>query len=311
MTVQRSRLWFYAGLVTLVALVAVVGVTAFRGKKPQTVSEIFCGPDGQLTSTAPIQSHRSYCLRALTAVKGLRPGAPMDFDFEIIDDRGETLTKFATVHEKIMHVIVVRHDLTQFQHLHPTFSTADGRFSVQRLVLPNDGPYRLFADFTPASGMLGPGGIPLPVTVPVDLDVGDRHAYGPQALPPASDSTTVGDYEITLARPDTLEAGAEAQLTFTIKRAGAPVEDLEPYLGANGHAVILREGDLEFIHSHALEDRIALRAGNLPFMVHFGEPGRYRMFVQFQHRGSVQTAVFTLPAVVGQASAGGGEHLGH
>lgn len=311
MTIQRSALWFYAGLVTLVALVAVVGVTAFRGKKQQTVSEMFCGPDGHLTLTAPIQSHRSYCLRALTAVKGLRPGAPVDFDFEIIDDRGETLTKFATVHEKIMHVIVVRHDLTQFQHLHPTFSAADGRFRVKSLVLPGDGPYRLFADFTPVSGMPGPGGIPMPVTVPADLDVGDRRAYRPQALPPPSDSSTVGDYEITLVRSDTLKAGAEARLTFTIERDGAPVGDLEPYLGANGHAVILREGDLAFIHSHALEDRTALRAGNLPFMVHFGEPGRYRMFIQFQHRGSVQTAAFTLPTVVGQASAGGGEHLGH
>ena len=73
--------------------------------------------------------------------------------------------------------------------------------------------------------------------------------------------------------------------------------DLEPYLGANGHAVTLREGDLAFIHSHALEDRAALQSGELPFMVHFAEPGRYRMFVQFQHRGAIQTAAFTLPSV--------------
>ena len=311
MTARRSA-WILAGLAGLAALAAVVGVMATRTRKGPAAAQVYCGPDGRLTTTAPIQSHRSYCVRSFSAIENLKPGVPKDFSFEIIDDRGATLHQFATVHEKIMHVIVVRHDLTQFQHVHPTYDAGSGRFTVGSLALPTAGPYRLFADFTPEAGMTGPDGQPLGVTVPVDLLVGDEAAYRPATLPAPSDTAGVGEYEVTLSRPDTLRAGAAQQLTFTIRRGGVVANDLEPYLGANGHAVVLREGDLAFIHSHALEDRTALQAGQLPFVVQFAEPGRYRMFVQFQHRGAVQTAAFTLPSVAtAAADAMGGGHRGH
>lgn len=303
---QSSRLDRVA-LVGTALMAMVAGVSGSSCGKRSTPGTVFCGPDGQLTSTAPVQSHRSYCVRAFSPVRGLRIGAPVDFSFEIIDDRGQIVRDFATVHEKIMHVIVVRHDLLQFQHVHPT-SSPNGRFVVEGLRLPAPGPYRLFADFTPAGAMPGPNGRPLPVTVPVDLEVDGPGGYRAEELPPRAETVTAGEFEVSIALPESLRAGAEPRLTFSIRRAGAAVTDLEPYLGANGHAVILREGDLAFIHSHALEDAEALRAGRLPFMVHFGEPGRYRAFVQFQRGGAVETAAFTLPPVTGAAS---GEHSGH
>ena len=104
---------------------------------------------------------------------------------------------------------------------------------------------------------------------------------------------------MALARPGAIRAGEPTRITFTVRRGGTAVADLQRYLGSNGHAVILRDGDLAFIHSHALEDDVALRAGRLPFIVHFTEPGRYRMFVQFQHHDQVQTAAFSLPPVAG------------
>ncbi len=283
-------------------LVAAAGATWLACGKSTATAKVFCGPDGRLTSTAPLQSHRSYCIRAFTPVTGLKAGVPVTFTFDVIDDRGATLRQFATVHEKMMHVIVVRHDLKQFQHVHPIYAAASGRFTVNDLALQTSGPYRLFADFTPVGAMAGPDGQPLGVTVPVDLEVGDHAAYRLESLPAPSDTATVGDFEVTLLRPDTLRAGEMLPITFTIRRRGEVVTDLEPYLGANGHAVILREGDLAFIHSHALEDRAALQRGTLPFRVHFAEPGRYRMFVQFQHRGAVQTIAFTLPSVAPPAA---------
>jgi hypothetical protein len=311
MTARRT-VWIYVGLAGLAVLAAVVGVTASRNSKRPAASQVYCGPDGRLTTTAPIQSHHSYCVRAFSAVESLQPRVPTNFSFEIIDDRGATLQQFATVHEKIMHVIVVRHDLAQFQHVHPTYEAENGRFTVGGLALPTAGPYRLFADFTPEGAMAGPDGQPLGATVPVDLKVGDEAAYRPEALPPPSDTAAVGEYEVTLARPDTLRAGEAQQLTFTIRQGGVVASGLEPYLGANGHAVVLREGDLAFIHSHAMEDQRALQAGQLPFLVQFAEPGRYRMFVQFQHRGAVQTAAFTLPSVAtAAAGATSGGHEGH
>jgi len=305
-------------LVAITLLAAGVGAILWRGSENApsepglNSGRRFCGPDSQLTDTQPTQSHRSYCVRAYSPVEGLKPGEPITFPFDIVDDRGSTLLKFATVHEKLMHVIVVRKDLAEFQHVHPVFSATDGRFTVRDLVFPNAGPYRLFADFTPAGEILGPDSQPLAVTIPIDLEVGDQRSYRAQPLQEPSDTARTGDLEVTLSRPDTLRAGEEVRLVFTIRQGGSPVSGLEPYLGANGHAVVLRDGDLAFLHSHALEDPSALKAGQLPFMVHLAEPGRYRIFVQFQHRGTVQTAEFTLPTVIGgRSSPSSGGHTGH
>lgn len=308
---MTTRRHLYIVSAVMVATGVAVGLLAVQDRRLRATA-IYCGPDGRLTSVAPAQSHRSYCVRTLSPVKGLAPNVPVQVIFDIVDDRGATLREFATVHEKVMHVIVVRRDLAQFQHVHPSFSAGTGRFTVSNLILPGSGPYRLFADFTPTTAMRGPDGQPMPVTVPVDLDVGNPGEYRPETLPSPSNSTTVNTYNVLLNRPDTLRAGEEARLTFTIREGGKAVTDLEPYLGANGHGVVLREEDLAFIHTHAIGDPRALRTGQLPFMVHLAEPGRYRMFVQFQHRGNVQTAAFTLPTVVGPSSrAGSGAHAGH
>ena len=61
---------------------------------------------------------------------------------------------------------------------------------------------------------------------------------------------------------------------------------MEPYLGARGHLVALREGDLAFLHVHPDADR-------LRFTAEFPSAGRYRLFLQFKAGGRVHTAAFT------------------
>ena len=75
------------------------------------------------------------------------------------------------------------------------------------------------------------------------------------------------------------------ELGFEVTRDGAPVA-LDDYLGAKGHLVALREGDLAFLHVHPDEDR-------LRFMAELPTAGRYRLFLQFQVDGAVHTAAFT------------------
>ena len=81
-------------------------------------------------------------------------------------------------------------------------------------------------------------------------------------------------------------------LDFEVLRDGAPVEDLEPYLGARGHLVALREGDLAFLHVHPDEAGEA-EPGRIGFGVEYPSAGRYRLFLQFKHEGVVQTVAFT------------------
>ena len=83
------------------------------------------------------------------------------------------------------------------------------------------------------------------------------------------------------------------------------MDDLEPYLGAYGHLVVIRAGSLDYVHAHP-EDGPA--GPEVTFEVAFERPGRHRMFFEFQHGGAVHTAAFT--HVAGDAGHGGGGH-GH
>ena len=198
-------------------------------------------------------------------------GRTVPLRFRILGADGKTVREFDREHTKRMHVIVVRRDLTGFQHLHPT-QAADGEWSVP-LRLTEPGSYRVFADFSH-------GGTP--ETLAADLQ-----ADGPvstQPLPPPAATAAVDGYEVRLAGAPA-RAGAEAELAFTVTRNGQPVA-LADYLGAKGHLVALREGDLAFLHVHPDEQR-------LRFMATFPSADSYRLFLQFKAGGEVHTAAFT------------------
>jgi hypothetical protein len=197
--------------------------------------------------------------------------------FRILDPDGRAVRDFDEQHGRTMHLMVVRRDLTHYRHLHPSMG-ADGTWSTP-LTFPEPGVYRVFADFAAAGRGL---------TLGADLEV--PGLYEPVALPVPAGAVRIGEYEVVLA-PD-VAAGGEASLLFVVSRNGRPAEDLEPYLGALGHLVALREGDLAFLHVHPETEegsgpRIAFRAA-------FPSQGRYRLFLQFAHGGRVQTAAFTV-----------------
>ena len=75
--------------------------------------------------------------------------------------------------------------------------------------------------------------------------------------------------------------------------------DLEPYLGALGHSVILREGTLDFIHAHPVEEVTAKQNGTVSFIVDFPEVGKYKVFTQFQRGGKVITTNFVVSVLKG------------
>jgi hypothetical protein len=200
--------------------------------------------------------------------------------FRIVDDGADTVRDFDVEHTKRMHLILVRRDLTGFQHLHPTMA-ADGTWSTD-VRLPDAGSYRLFADFS-RSGK--------PTTLASDLRVdgeADLHAL---PAPQATD-TSDGGYDVRLdagsARP-----GHEADLSFTVTKDGRTVRT-EPYLGAGGHLVALREGDLAYLHVHPTEAGHGADDGDaIGFAATFPTEGSYRLFLQFQVDGRVQTVGFT------------------
>ena len=206
----------------------------------------------------------------------LRRGRTERLAFRIADDHGATVRHFDVEHTKRMHVIVARRDLTGFQHLHPT-QRADGSWETP-VKLRDAGSYRVFADFSRGGE---------PQTLASDLRV-DGRADLSDLPAPAPRATSDGGYDVELAAPGA-HPGEEAELRFRISKDGEPVSS-EEYLGAGGHLVALREGDLAFLHVHPTNDA---GSDEIAFASTFPTEGRYRLFLQFQHNGEIQTVAFT------------------
>ncbi|MFF2234540.1 hypothetical protein [Streptomyces anulatus] len=221
-------------------------------------------------------------------------GEPAELRFAVVDeDTSRKVTAFRREHDKELHLIVASSDLTAYRHLHPE-RAADGTWSTP-VELPEAGGYRVFADFTPdvknAEG----------VTLGADLAVsGDAN---PEALPDAERTVTVDGYEVTL--DGALRPGAGSELKLEVEKDGKPVTDLQPYLGAYGHLVALRAGDLAYLHVHPNGepgDGRTKPGPEVSFTATAPSRGAYRLFLDFRHEGKVRTAAFTVHA--GGATAG-------
>jgi hypothetical protein len=199
------------------------------------------------------------------------PDKPFELAFRIVGRDGRTVRDFDVEHTKRMHFIVVRRDMTGFQHLHPT-EAADGTWMVP-VTLRHAGSYRVFADFSV-------NGKPHTLADDVSVDGTVRS----EVLPAPVKSVDVDGLRVSLTEGAS-HAGEESQLGFTVTRNGQPVA-IEDYLGAKGHLLALRQGDLAFLHVHPDENR-------LQFMATFPTAGAYRLFLQFQTHGRVHTAAFT------------------
>jgi hypothetical protein len=287
---------FVAGLV--VALVGGFGIGRAVGGAPgagQVAADHTHGPGATESGGTAGHSHGSGSATG-TTVRGLAisddsfrldvestafaPGRRAPLRFQILDTQRRPVTKFVVLHDKPLHLIVARRDLTGFQHLHPTMAP-DGTWSVP-LTLPSAGVWRAYADFTATAA----DGHPVAAVLGVDLTVaGD---YRPLPLPAPASKATADDYQVQYAGRPRIEA--VQPLLFTVTRAGAPVP-VEPYLGAYGHLVVLRQGDLGYVHVHP-EARLAGDA--VKFWLAAPSPGRYRMFFDFRAAGAVRTAEFTL-----------------
>ncbi|MGI5242301.1 hypothetical protein [Dactylosporangium sp. CA-139066] len=211
------------------------------------------------------------------------------FVFRILGPDAHPVTAYTVSHDKELHLIVVRRDLTGFQHLHPQ-RQPDGTWTVP-LAVAGAGQYRVFADFRPAGHDRG---LTLGVDVPAPGD------YRPQALPAAGRTAVVDGYTVTL--DGDLTPGTASKLTLTVTRDGRPVTDLQPYLGAYGHLVALRDGDLAYLHVHpegTPGDGTTTAGPRVTFLAEVPSAGAYRLFLDFQHDGVVRTAAFT--AVAGPA----------
>ncbi len=199
--------------------------------------------------------------------------------FTIEGPGGSPVQDYVTVHDRELHLIVVSSDLTHYSHLHPTRDTT----GTWRVDLPGQpaGTYRAYADFQPAGGdplTLGIGlTVPGTSTAPTPL-VDDR-------------SSVIDGYQVDV--DGELIAGRAAEITITVTRDGQVVRT-DPYLGAAGHLVVIRDGDLAYLHVHPLDDR---PSGPVRFAVEVPSTGDYALYFDFSHEGVVRSAALAITEV--------------
>lgn len=191
--------------------------------------------------------------------------------FRVTGPDGQVVRTFDAEDTKRMHVIVVRRDLADFQHLHPA-QAPDGTWSVP-VSLRDAGVYRVLADFSI-------GGKPQTLADDLIVDGTVRS----RELPAPVTSVDVDGLRVDLVE-GAARAGSESDFSFKVTRDDRPVA-VQDFLGAKGYLVALRRGDLAYLPVRPDQRRLRFTAA-LPSI------GRFRLFFQFKTDGRVHTAAFT------------------
>ncbi len=202
---------------------------------------------------------------------------------------GETVKAFDVAHTKPIHLILASRDLGWFAHEHPV-QQPDGSF-VWNGRFPAGGDYLVFADVAPkdrGSQVLG-----------TTLRLSGPKATWPKGLVPSRTAHAGGVVGSLADGP--IPVGQTTVLDFRLTDAstGRPVADLQPYLGANGHLMIVHQDGVSFVHSHPADDAEATalaRKGEVRFNARFPRPGLYKAWAQFQRQGRVVTLPFVVRA---------------
>ena len=216
-----------------------------------------------------------------------------------------TLNKLQITHERPMHLIVVSKDLQYFSHLHPE-EKGNGRYAVTTTI-PKPGPYLLFNEFVTEKGITQYDRHEIKVAG--EAAQGDA---GTEKLEPTLGHVQqVGELS-TLLAADTVTVKRRVPTTFflDVSKGGRPVMDLEPYLAAAGHIVIISADTTQFLHTHGephdpnVPHTHSATTHPLP-PVRFGpqiefthtfntQPGLYKIWVQFIYGGKVVTVENTV-----------------
>jgi hypothetical protein len=272
-----------------------------------------CGMD--LVHAAPFDV-RDYQLDFHTVPAAVKPGQKITMFFTFRHPgTGEVVKKFEVVHEKQFHLFVISQDMEFFQHIHPV-ERPDGTWTID-VVLPKAGYYKVLSDFLPAGGSAQFLARPL-VTAGYEGDLeGDSAHLAPDTnlTKSVADITAKVKYD-----PEVFVVGLYGHMTFflTDTATGRPVTDLQTYLGAFGHTLIMSEDMEDYVHSHPLDilampdddggppqflippgaDLEKIRGGpEVTFEGLMPKPGRYRAWTQFRRNDQIRTFAFTFNVV--------------
>lgn len=228
-----------------------------------------------------------------------RAGRPTRLIATIVDaETGEPIEDLSRSHEAWMHLIATREDLGSFSHVHPEPTGRAGELAVE-LTFPTPGRYIINTEFR-QRGQMNDVHQRQVITVtgtapaPVSLEEGPR-------------STVIDGVRVELDGEARIGSPSDLHFEFTDTATGRPIKDLQPFLAAAGHVVVMRGDGATFAHEHAEveddQDRPVFAVPGQTFGpeldVHatFDTPGIYQLWGQFRLAdGEVLTVPFTVEA---------------
>jgi hypothetical protein len=215
----------------------------------------------------------------VTASPAPAPGSPIRLTFDVTDPwKGNPVTKYSVIHEKLFHAFIVSEDLDFFRHVHPEWHDDLHAFTYD-VTLPKAGMYRVLGDFYPEAAT--PQLLAQTLMVP----------GAPDDAPKQAENMTV----TMTTSPETPVAGLSARVRFALD----PADGHERYLGAWAHMLAASDDLIDLMHTHP---KIADGTHEMQFDLVFPRPRVYRIWVQFQRKGVVNTAHFDVAVVAPPAS---------
>lgn len=222
-------------------------------------------------------------LMVRTEPSDIKPGQPVKFHLIIHDATGAMIKDFETVHEKKLHLIIVRDGLDTFAHIHPEIDSAKN--ITDTFTFPTAGRYRLYADYKPAGKRQA--------TAIAEVNVAGTSPLSPQLVPNAPGRVKGDGLGADIAIDKTNSEGT-TRISFSLfDAAGKPVTDLQPYLGAMGHLIVISGDGKSYVHSHPVEGTVP--GGAVAFEApHFPHPGIYKGWGQLRRSDMVRDVPFVV-----------------
>jgi hypothetical protein len=267
---------------------------------------VVLGQDGSLSHSNALASLKDERLELSLSGNRLAAHQPLKLTFTAKANDGKPIRHLEFVHERPLHLLIVSEDLKEFAHIHPMLTAGD-RYEAT-YAFPHGGRYRLYADYTPPGSAQRIARFVLDVydtgsVSGLSLHKASIHPKASTTKAPVADALRV---VLTHAQP--LHANTEIEFALTIRdpQTQQPVTDLEPFLGAWAHFVIIDEMHESFIHAHPLESTLnaashthdAMSLGPPPAIIRtltsFPRAGKYKLWAQFQRNGAIITQPFTL-----------------
>lgn len=252
----------------------------------------------------------AFAVELKTEPSEIKAGEKAKLIITVKNEKGEMVKDLSISHEKPIHLLIVSDDLDEFYHEHPQ-AEMNGTYAAN-FTFPNGGRYKLYADFTPLDSEQ--------IIKDFSLKVSGNERAAKELKADENFEKTIENLRVVMKTDGDLVSEKELMLSFQVfdAKTNQPVTDLENYLGAKAHFVVISRDLQDFVHAHPMstdnvknpehkhveaDEKMAGSDSMSIVSAHitFPKPSIYRIWAQFQRGGKVTTVPFTVEIKQGEA----------